>query len=217
MVSGRAGGRLQALSQPVSQQVANAMRAPDRLIARTRLPLATATASIIGQKRVSEMRGKERGREGEEGEEGGGGKRRQDTRRLEEGTASMIGDRPNGKKDDTMLEGEEEEEEEVGGKLHPDTYDDAEFYQQLLREFLDSSRLEGLGLAAAHSARRAQGRTRKKVDRRASKGRKIRYETMAPLMNFMAVEERERPEMTERLFAGLFGGSQQKGGKKEGP
>ena len=189
------------------------MRAPDRLIARTRLPLATATASIIGQKRVAEMKGAGE-REGDEGEEGEEGKRRRGERRSEEGTAAMNGGPASGR---VAHEEEEEEEEEAGGGVHPDTYDDAEFYQQLLREFLDSSRLEGLGVAAAHSARRVHGRVRKKGDRRASKGRKIRYEVMGPLMNFMAVEERGRPEMTDRLFAGLFGGMQRKGGRKEGP
>ena len=49
------------------------------------------------------------------------------------------------------------------------SYDDGEFYQQLLKEFLSRSGVEG-GQGASGSA----GKRRKVVDRRASKGRKIR-------------------------------------------
>ncbi len=51
----------------------------------------------------------------------------------------------------------------------PETFDDGEFYQQLLKEFLEYSGNAGNGLATVRPAKK-----RKLVDRKASKGRKIR-------------------------------------------
>jgi protein AATF/BFR2 len=49
---------------------------------------------------------------------------------------------------------------------------------------------------------------RKKVDRRASKGRKLRYQVMEKLVHFMApVERTEPPTLANQLFANLFGQS----------
>lgn len=53
----------------------------------------------------------------------------------------------------------------------PETFDDGEFYQQALKEFLERSG----GGALAGAAGGARGvKKRRAVDRRASKGRKIR-------------------------------------------
>jgi protein AATF/BFR2 len=57
-----------------------------------------------------------------------------------------------------------------------ETYDDGDFYQQLLKELLESS---GEGARAAAGARAPK--RRKVVDRRASKGRKIRWVCCNPL------------------------------------
>lgn len=46
---------------------------------------------------------------------------------------------------------------------------------------------------------------RKLVDRRASKGRKIRYDVQEKLVNFMAPEEAGSPTLASRLFGRLFG------------
>lgn len=54
-------------------------------------------------------------------------------------------------------------------------------------------------LAAARPAKR-----RKVVDRRASKGRKIRYHTLDKLVGFMAPSELVTPPFAEQLFANLF-------------
>ncbi|CAK9234611.1 unnamed protein product [Sphagnum jensenii] len=88
---------------------------------------------------------------------------------------------------------------------NPETFDDSDFYQQLLREFLESSDtlgLEGMGL---HSMKKLHNKKRKTVDRRASKGRKIRYTVHDPLVNFMAPELMVLPPMATKLFANLFG------------
>jgi len=79
--------------------------------------------------------------------------------------------------------------------------DDSEFYQQLLVEFLETSNPGGLG----GIQRRQHTKKRKVVDRRASKGRKIRYNVLEPLVNFMAPEPMELPPMTSKLFSNLFG------------
>jgi protein AATF/BFR2 len=46
---------------------------------------------------------------------------------------------------------------------------------------------------------------RKLVDRRASKGRKIRYNVQDKLVNFMAPVTSEPPLFAAQLFANLFG------------
>lgn len=47
---------------------------------------------------------------------------------------------------------------------------------------------------------------RKVVDRRASKGRKLRYHIHEKLVNFMAPVELEAPQYASQLFSNLFGG-----------
>ena len=49
---------------------------------------------------------------------------------------------------------------------------------------------------------------RKQVDRRASKGRKLRYHIQDKLVNFMAPVEQAGHEIAAQLFGSLFGGSQ---------
>lgn len=47
---------------------------------------------------------------------------------------------------------------------------------------------------------------RKAVDRRASKGRKIRYHVHEKLVNFMTPVDLEAPQFAAQLFGNLFGG-----------
>lgn len=54
-------------------------------------------------------------------------------------------------------------------------------------------------LAAARPAKR-----RKVVDRRASKGRKLRFHTMDKLVGFMAPKDMPLPPFAEQLFGNLF-------------
>jgi len=82
-----------------------------------------------------------------------------------------------------------------------ETYDDTDFYQQLLKEFLENAADGGLGkVAPVRPAKR-----RKLVDRRASKGRKIRYQVQEPLVNFMAPVDMPMPGIASNLFTALFG------------
>lgn len=98
-----------------------------------------------------------------------------------------------------------------------DIYDDREFYVQLLREVLagggqagDEAREAQAELASGR--RSGQKKRRADVERRASKGRKIRYVPIERLQNFMAPRPREVSQngllgelsMAEALMNSLF-------------
>ncbi|MCJ1245338.1 rRNA-processing protein bfr2 [Trapelia coarctata] len=97
-------------------------------------------------------------------------------------------------------------------------YDDADFYTLLLRELVDqkmanSSISSGPNPSAAVGpggggidvrGLKREAKTRKNVDTKASKGRKMRYTVHEKLQNFMAREE--RGTWGERQVGELFGG-----------
>ena len=87
-----------------------------------------------------------------------------------------------------------------GERRVAELYDDADFYEQVLKEFLESAGAGGLGGAAAAKP----PKRRKVVDRRASKGRKLRYHIQQPLVNFCAPVELEVPAWAEKVFGQLF-------------
>ncbi|XP_077391483.1 protein AATF [Festucalex cinctus] len=102
-----------------------------------------------------------------------------------------------------------------------DAFDDDDFYHQLLRELIE--RKTGGGDAADANQQVAAGRQwlqiqklrsklKKKVDTKASKGRKVRFDVHAKLLNFMApVGERDggggglAHDARNELYRGLFG------------
>ncbi|KAF3337459.1 protein AATF isoform X1 [Carex littledalei] len=86
----------------------------------------------------------------------------------------------------------------------PELLDDSEFYQQLLKEFLESCNL-GSSESMFYAMRRMQPKKRKVVDRRASKSRKIRYQVHEKIVNFMAPLPMTVPPMAPKLFENLFG------------
>lgn len=101
-------------------------------------------------------------------------------------------------------------------KVAEDTsiYDDADFYQLLLKELVDQrSNDAGAGSNATGNVPTVrwtaikEAKTRKQVDRRASKGRKLRFTVHEKLQNFMAPEDRRtwEEEAIDRLFGTLFG------------
>lgn len=92
-------------------------------------------------------------------------------------------------------------------------YDDADFYQQLLKELVEQRTVDGAEHEASAvptvmlAASSRDARTRKNVDRKASKGRKMRFTVHEKLQNFMAPEDRrgwEQPAI-DRFFGTLFG------------
>ncbi len=71
----------------------------------------------------------------------------------------------------------------------------------------DLSEASGSERALLLSAQQARSRAKKVVDRRASKGRKIRYTVMPKLVNFMAPRPTPEDFLTDELFGALFGGN----------
>ena len=102
---------------------------------------------------------------------------------------------------------EDLDEDDLEARAHAEArveelYDDADFYEQVLKEFLESAGA-GAGLAAASKP----AKRRKIVDRRASKGRKLRYHVQQKLVNFCAPVELEVPPWAEKIFGQLFASS----------
>ncbi|MCJ1485957.1 rRNA-processing protein bfr2 [Schaereria dolodes] len=106
----------------------------------------------------------------------------------------------------------------------PSIYDDADFYTALLRELVDQRMADSSnttttnGTSSTHVASAAaflpstnrhlhMAKMRKKVDTKASKGRKIRYTVHEKLQNFMAPEDRGMwgERQIDELFGSLLG------------
>lgn len=88
-------------------------------------------------------------------------------------------------------------------------YDDADFYGLLLKELLESKAADSVqasNIDIGFQIRR-ENKTRRNVDTKASKGRKLRYTVHEKLQNFMAPEERGTwgERQSEELFGSLFG------------
>ncbi|KAH6605908.1 hypothetical protein Trco_005061 [Trichoderma cornu-damae] len=93
-----------------------------------------------------------------------------------------------------------------------DIYDDADFYQLLLKELVDQRTVESAAeqssaVASVMLTANKEARSRKIVDRKASKGRKMRFTVHEKLQNFMASEDRRtwEQEAIDRFFGTLFG------------
>ncbi|GLD94554.1 hypothetical protein PINS_up003165 [Pythium insidiosum] len=100
--------------------------------------------------------------------------------------------------------GEDNDDEDALDEL---MYDDSDFYQQLLKEFIES----GAGGAAQDALLRRTHRKKKKmVNRKASKGRVLRFTVHPKLENFMFPDPYPASGMdVEELFRSLFGQSRQ--------
>jgi protein AATF/BFR2 len=86
-------------------------------------------------------------------------------------------------------------------------FDDAKVYQQMLKDFVATS-----AAAAGASSNRLQKKTKTQkndVDRRASKGRKIRYNDIPKLVNFTFPLSRQNTSNLDQdeWFQSLFGGA----------
>ncbi|KAL1589540.1 hypothetical protein WHR41_01600 [Cladosporium halotolerans] len=93
-------------------------------------------------------------------------------------------------------------------------YDDADFYGLLLKELLEAKSASAEGSTAAANldlgnmaSMRREAKTKRNVDTKASKGRKLKYTVHEKLQNFMAPEDRCRwgERQTDELFGSLFG------------
>ncbi|KAE9393452.1 TRAUB-domain-containing protein [Gymnopus androsaceus JB14] len=84
-------------------------------------------------------------------------------------------------------------------------FDDTDFYQQLLRDVIDARDASG---ANDWMVIQKQKKAKKKVDTKASKGRKLRYDVHEKLQNFMApvhVKGSWHEEQIDELFSSLLG------------
>ncbi len=92
-------------------------------------------------------------------------------------------------------------------------FDDADFYQLLLKELVEqrtvdsSSSKQTSAVPSVVLTASRENRTRKVVDRKASKGRKMRFTVHEKLQNFMAPEDRRQWEQSaiDRFFGTMFG------------
>ena len=95
----------------------------------------------------------------------------------------------------------------------PNIYDDGYFYQLLLKELVDQRRVESLSNGGGEAGSALQWtavkeiKTRKNVDTKASKGRKMRYNIHEKIQNFMAPEDRGswESDAIDRFFGTLLG------------
>jgi protein AATF/BFR2 len=98
-------------------------------------------------------------------------------------------------------------------------FDDSKLYQQLLKDFVanSTSTAEGGSAAAAERLRKSRSKNAvmKDVDRRASKGRKIRYKEIPKLVNFTFPLSRPSTSHLDQdaYFQSLFGGVAAQGRK----
>ncbi|XP_078662725.1 protein AATF-like [Branchiostoma floridae x Branchiostoma belcheri] len=109
------------------------------------------------------------------------------------------------------------EEQELPAKLDPhlkeydeEIFDDDDFYHQLLRELIERKTTSDDPTELTKQwleVQKLRKRVRKKVDTRASKGRKIRYDVHRKLVNFMAPVHNMSvsEEGCNELFSSLFG------------
>uniref|UniRef100_T1IH21 Protein AATF n=1 Tax=Strigamia maritima TaxID=126957 RepID=T1IH21_STRMM len=102
------------------------------------------------------------------------------------------------------------ETDETSG-IDPEIFDDDDFYQQLLRELIEKqgSQIDDPLALSHHWAKiqKLRGKMKKKVDTKASKGRRFRYKVHQKLVNFMAPYEYDvaSSESRKDLFSSLFG------------
>ncbi|KAI8963212.1 TRAUB-domain-containing protein [Daldinia sp. FL1419] len=103
---------------------------------------------------------------------------------------------------------------QVAKKINEDQtiYDDADFYQLLLKELVDqrsgdASGAPGGPAATIRFAAVKEAKAKRHVDTKASKGRKMRFNVHDKLQNFMAPEDRRSWEQNaiDRFFGTLFG------------
>lgn len=109
--------------------------------------------------------------------------------RLRRSTIASLGAAPVDARRDAHEDEEERDARLRAARFDPQIFDDSDFYSVLLREMTLSAEAVGTGLSAAAEAQAdLMRRTKliaKNIDRKASKGRKIRFVPIPKLVNFM--------------------------------
>lgn len=98
-------------------------------------------------------------------------------------------------------------------------FQDAKVYQQMLKDFLTSASHSSNDNNATSTVVAQSKRTKNKVDRKASKGRKIRYVEIPKLVNFtFPVSRAQTTNLNEdEWFQSLFGGKHQSNNNRAKP
>lgn len=102
-------------------------------------------------------------------------------------------------------------EKSAGDVQMPEIFDDSEFYHQLLRELIEYKSNVDENQAEITQKfielQKVRSKMKKKVDTRASKGRKIRYVVHNKLVNFMPPNDTGTytDEARDELFNSIFG------------
>ncbi|TCD65894.1 rRNA-processing protein bfr2, partial [Steccherinum ochraceum] len=99
------------------------------------------------------------------------------------GIVQAIQDTLDGDRDQLLSRTRSLDQEQGAGS--EDIFVDTDFYQQLLRDVIESKSTSGSGDDVAWMRRQAQAKRSKTVDTKASKGRKLRYEVHEKLQHFM--------------------------------
>ncbi|CAO3664115.1 unnamed protein product [Umbelopsis vinacea] len=124
--------------------------------------------------------------------------------------------RPLGKESPANEESKEAAVVEVDAHLadhDSEIFDDNDFYQQLLKELIESRMVDTddpIALGMRWAALKQNKQKKKTVDTRASKGRRLRYHVHEKIQNFMVPIPAGswHDEMTDELYASLLGRKQ---------
>ncbi|XP_037275686.2 apoptosis antagonizing transcription factor isoform X3 [Rhipicephalus microplus] len=104
-----------------------------------------------------------------------------------------------------------DKQEQNSGCVDEEVFDDDDFYHHLLREIIErkTSNIDNPVALSRQwlEIQKLRKKVKRKVDTRASKGRKIRYDVIPKLVNFMAPLDRSTysEEARTELFSSLFG------------
>jgi len=107
--------------------------------------------------------------------------------------------------------GKQQQPEDVDNESDHEIFDDDDFYHQLLRELIErkTSNVSDPVQLSRHwlELQKMRSKLKKKVDTKASKGRKIRYDGFTKLVNFMAPEDNcpMSENAVKELISSLFG------------
>jgi len=89
-------------------------------------------------------------------------------------------------------------------------FDDTDFYHQMLRDVIESE-TEGVSDPVALGKRflalkklKNKQKLKKKVDQKASKGRRLRYDIHPLLVSFVPIQTKTPPPVTDELLSNLF-------------
>eukprot|EP00730_Choanoeca_flexa_P004232 TRINITY_DN11638_c3_g1_i1.p1 TRINITY_DN11638_c3_g1~~TRINITY_DN11638_c3_g1_i1.p1 ORF type:complete len:471 (+),score=92.42 TRINITY_DN11638_c3_g1_i1:27-1439(+) len=183
LASGRAGKGFKALDKSVLQQVDEAMAQPERLISRTQTK--RFEDRIVGY--TPEVQA--------------------------EASMPVIEDDVDEKDIPAEALAQTQRQRAQAQEVVVDIFDDTDYYHDLLRELIDrktSSDSMDMTEMGRHFVQidRLRAKNKKRVDTKASKGRKIRYDVHSKLVNIMAPNEQAyaaSDQARDTLFRSLFG------------